>query len=60
MKGLYKRVRGGLIYNFTGISSAYEEPSAPNIVVNTSDRNISNAVGFLENEIDKIVRTKSF
>ncbi len=30
-KGLYKKVRAGLIQNFTGISSPYEPPQAPDL-----------------------------
>jgi len=34
-KGLYKKARRGEIANFTGISSPYEVPEAPELVVNT-------------------------
>jgi bifunctional enzyme CysN/CysC len=37
VKGLYKKARRGEIANFTGISSPYEAPEAPEIVVNTHD-----------------------
>jgi bifunctional enzyme CysN/CysC len=36
VKGLYAKARAGLIPNFTGISSVYEEPEDPEIVLNTS------------------------
>lgn len=35
-KGLYKRARSGEVKNFTGISSPYEEPAAPELVVDTN------------------------
>ena len=35
VKGLYKKARAGLIQEFTGISSPYEEPLEPEIVVDT-------------------------
>lgn len=35
VKGLYKRARAGKIQNFTGISSPYEEPYAPELVIDT-------------------------
>ena len=35
VKGLYKKARRGEIANFTGISSPYETPENPEIVVNT-------------------------
>ena len=34
-KGLYARARRGEIAQFTGISSPYEEPDAPEIVADT-------------------------
>lgn len=34
-KGLYKRARAGEIPLFTGISDTYEEPLAPEVIVNT-------------------------
>ena len=36
VKGLYRKARAGLISDFTGISSPYEEPHSPELVVNTS------------------------
>ena len=35
-KGLYKLAKQGKIKNFTGISSPYQEPENPNLIVNTS------------------------
>jgi bifunctional enzyme CysN/CysC len=35
-KGLYKRARQGLITNFTGITSPYEEPQKPEVELDTS------------------------
>ena len=37
VKGLYKRARAGEIPYFTGISSPYEAPEAPELVTNTSE-----------------------
>lgn len=37
VKGLYKRARAGEIGDFTGISSPYEEPPAPELVVDSGD-----------------------
>jgi adenylylsulfate kinase len=36
VKGLYKRARSGEIKAFTGISSPYEEPQHPELVIDTS------------------------
>jgi adenylylsulfate kinase len=35
VKGLYKRARAGEIKDFTGISSPYEEPEKPELILNT-------------------------
>jgi len=35
VKGLYKKARAGLIKDFTGISSPYEDPVNPELIVNT-------------------------
>ena len=43
-KGLYKRARAGEIQEFTGISAPYEEPADPELVVDTSDRDIESCV----------------
>ena len=36
VKGLYKKARAGELKNFTGIDSPYEEPSSPEIRVDTT------------------------
>lgn len=40
-KGLYRKARAGLIPEFTGISAVYEEPVAPSLVIDTSQKSIS-------------------
>ena len=35
MKGLYAKARAGEIANFTGISSPYEPPEAPELRIDT-------------------------
>jgi len=44
VKGMYKKARAGDIKNFTGISSPYEEPKNPDLVVNTSSDSIDYCV----------------
>jgi|GEM_PF-142473 len=39
-KGLYSRARAGIIPEFTGVSSPYEPPPAPDMRVNTAARSI--------------------
>ena len=43
-KGLYKKARSGEINDFTGISSPYEIPKEPNIVVETGTLDIEKSV----------------
>lgn len=43
VKGLYKRALAGEVANFTGISDPYEEPLAPDIVVDSSVESISHS-----------------
>lgn len=44
VKGLYKKARNGEILNFSGISSPYEAPSHPNIVIDTAAEDIVTSV----------------
>ena len=44
VKGLYKKARAGEISHFTGISSPYEAPKNPELVVNTGEGSLENAV----------------
>ena len=39
-KGMYKKVRAGLIKEFTGISAPYEEPLNPELVIDTDKESI--------------------
>lgn len=43
-KGLYKMARKGQIRDFTGISSPYEIPEAPDLSINTGEENIEDCV----------------
>lgn len=44
VKGLYKKARAGEIGQFTGISSPYEAPDRPELVVNTSEKDLQDSV----------------
>lgn len=44
VKGLYQKARRGEIPNFTGISSPYEPPRHPNLIIDTSKESIENAL----------------
>nr|WP_317045685.1 adenylyl-sulfate kinase [Algoriphagus aquimarinus] len=43
-KGLYKKVRAGLIKNFTGIDAPYEIPAHPALTVNTEQETIATSL----------------
>jgi len=44
VKGLYAKARAGLIPNYTGISSPYEAPEDPEILVNTDDEPLEESI----------------
>ena len=44
IKGLYAKARAGLIKNFTGIDSPYEEPENPAVEIKTEEQNIDESV----------------
>ncbi|MFT8320253.1 MAG: adenylyl-sulfate kinase [Bacillus sp. (in: firmicutes)] len=43
-KGLYEKARKGIIKDFTGISSPYEKPKQPEIVIDTEKKSIEDCV----------------
>jgi len=43
-KGLYKKARAGLIPEFTGISSPYEEPLVPELTIGTESLSVEESV----------------
>ncbi len=57
VKGLYAKAIRGEIKNFTGISSPYEEPEKPNLIINTFKEDVNESVEKLEKYI---VREFSF
>jgi len=52
IKGLYAKARAGLIKNFTGIDSPYEEPQNPEVEVKTEELNIEECVNKI---LDKLL-----
>lgn len=52
VKGLYKKARRGEIPNFTGISSPYEAPSAPDLVIDTQKMDLEEAVTLMIEKLD--------
>ncbi|HEY3783071.1 MAG TPA: adenylyl-sulfate kinase [Fimbriimonadaceae bacterium] len=49
-KGLYKKARAGTIPQFTGISSVFEEPENPELVVETENMDVETAARLLLEE----------
>ena len=43
-KGLYKKARSGALKGFTGIDAPYEEPEAPELVLNTHETELEDCV----------------
>ncbi|WP_085993108.1 adenylyl-sulfate kinase [Oceanobacillus senegalensis] len=43
-KGLYKKARAGEIKAFTGVDAPYEEPSSPEVVINTEELSVEESV----------------
>lgn len=43
-KGLYKKARAGIISNMTGISSPYEEPECPDLILDTDQVSVQACV----------------
>lgn len=55
VKGLYQKARDGKLPNFTGISSIYEEPEHPDIVVDTSKHGLDECVEILLEGLKKFL-----
>jgi len=50
-KGLYAKARAGEISDFTGISSAYERPEAPDLILDTAKLEVEDAVRLIINHL---------
>lgn len=51
VKGLYRRARAHDIADFTGISSPYVPPEAPDLIVDTSDSTIKACLNLIERHL---------
>lgn len=54
-KGLYRRARAGDIKSFTGISSAYEEPGSPELILDTGIFTLADCV----DSVDILLRERN-
>lgn len=57
-KGLYKKARAGLIKNFTGIDSPYEEPKNPYIEVKTVEMELEESIEYIYKKILPLIEYK--
>ncbi|MCC8028949.1 MAG: adenylyl-sulfate kinase [Lachnospiraceae bacterium] len=55
VKGLYKKARSGRIDNFTGVSSPYEPPENPEIVIDTSNGTLEECVREVMEQLEKFL-----
>ena len=51
VKGLYKKAKNGEIINFTGVSSVYEPPEKPDLIIDTTDISIKASIQQIYNQI---------
>jgi bifunctional enzyme CysN/CysC len=59
VKGLYAKARRGEIAEFTGISSPYEAPEAPEVHIRTDKVTTDQAVDLVLDALDKVLRSKA-
>jgi sulfate adenylyltransferase len=52
-KGMYAKARAGIIPEFTGISSPYEEPQDADVRVDTTGRTVEDALGYVLDELQE-------
>jgi bifunctional enzyme CysN/CysC len=53
-KGLYAKARAGEIKNFTGIDSPYEEPEAPELVVDTEEHSAEECAALVVAKLEEL------
>ncbi len=57
VKGLYKKARKGEVKEFTGISSPYEIPEAPDLIIPSSEMPIQESINLLLEKILPRIKT---
>jgi adenylylsulfate kinase len=53
-KGMYEKARRGIIKNYTGISSPYEEPESPELIIDTEKINIADSIKIILEFMDQV------
>lgn len=56
VKGLYKKARAGEIKEFTGISSPYEAPQNPDLIIKSAEQPIQESINLLLEIVLPIIR----
>lgn len=56
-KGLYRRARSGEISNFTGISSPYESPLSPELIIETDRMGVDECVAKIVDYVERHFRS---
>lgn len=57
-KGLYAKAHSGAVPQFTGRDSAFEEPAAPDLVLDTESRSIADTLDLLYHAVLPRIRTE--
>jgi adenylylsulfate kinase len=52
-KGMYRKARAGLMAEFTGISSPYEAPASPAVVLRTGEDGVDECVAAIRRELER-------
>lgn len=60
VKGLYTKARKGEITNFTGISSPYEIPENPDVIIKTDHYTIQQSLQILIDYVEPLIRYDNF
>ncbi|MCD7921484.1 MAG: adenylyl-sulfate kinase [Clostridiales bacterium] len=55
VKGLYKKARSGRLDNFTGVTSPYEAPEHPDIVIDTSKGTLEECVREVMDQLERFL-----
>jgi adenylylsulfate kinase len=53
VKGMYKKARAGEIAEFTGVSSPYEAPERPDLVVETGRLDLEECIRLVMSELER-------
>ncbi len=54
VKGMYKKAINGEIKNFTGISDPYEEPTSPEVVIETDKESVDECANKILEKLDEM------